>query len=719
MRIMCLAVLRKEFPQLLQKFDAQVRHLRNCNADTLGFALGPADPQDMRRYSFTYINVPFKRNLCVAAAEALTHDCRPDVIYFRYPGATRYLWQFTRRHANVVFEHNTKEEMEARGQKLLDERLWGARTLSLAAGLCGVTREILSYEQARLSRPVKGLVLGNGIEPQSLSLLPAQGADREIHLLCAARFAPWHGVDRLLRGMAAYKGKERFVLHLAGDGPEAPAYAELAHSLNLKSRVLMHGRLAPADLHRLAAQCSLGVGGLGRHRTGMLEHAALKHREYCLLGLPFFFAGRDVDFDPLPAFALSLPADDQPVDMEAVAALARLTRNCPALRSEMRRYGEERLAWSLKCKRLHGFLQECARQGRFSRLETPAAPSSAITPVIALHVGTATQGIDLATTLRSLSGLRNPDGKRPGIVVAGPARHAAEVLDACRVPGQGPGAARFAPSDGDQWEAWDAGMAAAPDSWLLPVLAGDSLQGDLSAILRQSLRSRPALNMLTFEARDKQGQAWFPPGFCSFVPEMEGPPGGLIFRKSLWEDAGGYQRLHPLGLTDWLFWLACLDNGVLHTPVSGVSLARLAAPLPGKGALPAAREAEAWAMLVTMRSRCFSPGTVRASQQSLTRLENPDLPLVRAMAEQYPAAAWPQLCLGLFHEGLGEFSEAETALHAAASLDPEDWQPWLRLYFIHRVLGRTKPAAEDKAACLQRLDELSRYFARIESEAAS
>lgn len=403
MRIMCLAVLRKEFPQLLEKFDAQVRHLRNRNADTLAFALGPADPRDMRGYSFRYINVPFKRNVCLAAAEALVHDCRPDVIYFRYPGATRYLWQFARRHPNVVFEHNTVEEAEARGQKLVDERRWGARTLSLAAGLCGVTQEILSYEQQRSARCRPGLVLGNGIEPDSVPFLPGAAPEQEIHLLFAARFASWHGVDRLLHGMAAYSGKERFVLHLAGDG-EASAYAELACKLNLQHRVIMHGRLEPEALHRLAAKCSLGVGSLARHRTGMYEHAALKHREYCLLGLPFFFAGRDADFEPLSAFVLSLPADDQPVEMEAVAALARLTRNRPALRHEMRRYGEERLAWSVKCGRLYDFLRECAYKSRSSRLETSAAPCGVITPIIALNVEKTTQGRELAATLRSLGG---------------------------------------------------------------------------------------------------------------------------------------------------------------------------------------------------------------------------------------------------------------------------------------------------------------------------
>lgn len=382
MRILCLAVLIADFPQLLIKFDSQIRHLRHYNPDTLGFAIGPSSAEHARGYSFQYLSLPFNYGDYMAAADSLAQSFKPDVIYFRYPGATRRLWQFTRRHPQVVFEHNAVEEAELTRQDRINEMRWGSRVLAGAAGLCGVTDEILRYEQQRAGGNRPGLMLGNGIEPQSVPGLDFALHGDAIHMLCAAHFAPWHGVDRLLYGMAAYDGPKRFILHLAGIGQALPQYHELTRRLHLEERVRFHGRLAQADLNALAATCHLGVGSLGRHRTGMAEHAALKHREYCLQGLPFFFGGRDVDFDPLPEFALSVPQNDAPIDMALLADLARLPEEQPELRARMRRYGEERLSWQSKCARLNEFLRRCVGRSDqttpFIRLSA-AAPGGEVT----------------------------------------------------------------------------------------------------------------------------------------------------------------------------------------------------------------------------------------------------------------------------------------------------------------------------------------------------
>jgi len=42
------------------------------------------------------------------------------------------------------------------------------------------------------------------------------------YLLCVANVSRWHGLDRLLRGIAAYGGMPNVILHIAGDGAELP-----------------------------------------------------------------------------------------------------------------------------------------------------------------------------------------------------------------------------------------------------------------------------------------------------------------------------------------------------------------------------------------------------------------------------------------------------------------------------------------------------------------
>lgn len=727
MRILCLAVLIADFPQLLKKFDSQIRQLRRYNADTQGFAIGPSRAEAAQGYSFQYLSLPFNCADYMAAADSLAQSVRPEMIYFRYPGATRRLWQFTLRHPNVVFEHNAVEEDELTKQARVNEIRWGSRVLANAAGLCGVTDEILRYEQQRAGNNRPGLMLGNGIEPLSVPELDFALQGDAIHMLCAAHFAPWHGVDRLLHGMAAYDGPQRFILHLAGIGESLPQYRELARRLNLEDQVRFHGRLDQGALNRLAATCHLGVGSLGRHRTGMAEHAALKHREYCLQGLPFFFGGRDVDFDPLPEFALSVPQNDAPIDMAPVAALARLPEERPGLRARMRRYGEEHLSWQSKCGRLHEFLHICAaRSGEalsFTRLsggsprKDDALPLlDAVSAVIALGE----EASDLEPTLQTLREQEPWQSVAPQleVVFSGPRRLAEEAAALWKGMCAGvttlvgtaePVQHRFQ-STVDHWEAWNAGMKCARGPWLLPLLPGDRLNRDLLQALTYSVQSRPELNMLTADAQDADGQAWLPQGLEGMLEEPNAAAGCLLFRKSLWEDVGGYRTLHPLGLTDALFWLDCLCSGLLRRHLPRAGLVRALPRSAQSPDIPENLKPDALAMLVTISPKAFTPDDVLKAQSILLHPEPAALSALPACLERHPAQAWPRFCLGLAHEGRGELAAAVACQRAAATRDPEDWQPHLRLYLLHKALGLHPQAILDKKACLERQDSLKKYF---------
>ncbi len=728
MRILCLAVLIADFPQLLKKFDSQIRQLRLSTADTLGFAIGPSRAEQARGYSFRYLSLPFNCADYMAAADSLAQDVRPDVIYFRYPGATRRLWQFTLRHPNVVFEHNAVEEAEFTKQARLNEIRWGPRVLAKAAGLCAVTHEILRYEQQRAGNNRPGLMLGNGIEPQSVPKLDFALPDEAIHMLCAAHFSPWHGVDRLLHGMAAYDGPQRFILHLAGIGESLPQYLDLVRRLNLENQVRFHGRLDQDELYKLAATCHLGVGSLARHRAGMAEHAALKHREYCLQGLPFFFGGRDVDFDPLPDFALSVPQNDAPIDMAPLAALARLPEEHPEVRALMRRYGEEHLSWRSKCGRLHEFLHNCAaRSGETHsftcvsegspRKNTALPRPDAVSAVIAL--GKDCSGLE--TTLQTLREQAPWQNLAPQleVVFSGPPHLTEKAAALWKSLGDGvttpvetsePRQQPFPSRPADHWEAWNAGIMAARGPWLLPLLPGDELNRDLLRSLADSVQSRPELNMITAEAQDAEGRTCLPQGLEGILEEEKAAAGCFLFRKSLWEDVGGYRRLHPFGLTDALFWLDCLGSGQLRRHLPHVCLVRA---LPGSALnpeIPETLKEDALAMLVTMSPKASHPDGVLKAQSVLLHSAPAVLPALLACVERHPGQAWPRFCLGLTHEGRGNLAAAVACQRAAADRDPDDWQPHLRLYLLHRTLGLHPQAILDKKACLERADSLKKYF---------
>ena len=194
MRILCLAVLLNTLPQLLKKFDAEVRRLRELEPDTHGFVLGPGTPQEMRDYSFRCLCRPFDRATYMNAAQALAESLRPDIIFFRYPCATRQLLRFMRAAPPVIFEHNTIEETELRHQELVNERLWGNASLAYAAAFSGVTEEINRYELSRIDHPIPTFMLGNGIEPEAVPALDFHPPQDAVHMLSAAHFSHWHGL---------------------------------------------------------------------------------------------------------------------------------------------------------------------------------------------------------------------------------------------------------------------------------------------------------------------------------------------------------------------------------------------------------------------------------------------------------------------------------------------------------------------------------------------
>ena len=119
----------------------------------------------------------------------------------------------------------------------------------------------------------------------------------------------------------------------------------LAQLLGLTDRVTFHGPLYDETLNTLVARCDVGVGSLGMYRYGLAQGMTLKLREYLARGLPFVSA---VDDPALPAdadFALRVPNDDTPIDMNAIVAFAQKAKSDAELSARMRAYAQASLSW--------------------------------------------------------------------------------------------------------------------------------------------------------------------------------------------------------------------------------------------------------------------------------------------------------------------------------------------------------------------------------------
>lgn len=148
--------------------------------------------------------------------------------------------------------------------------------------------------------------------------------DKTVNLACAATFADWHGVDRVLRGLKEYQergGVRNVVVHLMGEGPEIDNLKRMAHYFGIENRVVFYGRCDQSMMDKIYDQCSMGIASLGMHRIGLSLASTLKTREYLAKGLPFVYSGEiDVFEGSQIDFCHRISEDDDPLDITKLIA---------------------------------------------------------------------------------------------------------------------------------------------------------------------------------------------------------------------------------------------------------------------------------------------------------------------------------------------------------------------------------------------------------------
>lgn len=165
----------------------------------------------------------------------------------------------------------------------------------------------------------------NGIDLESVSKKHPFGSIREsndMNIAFVAQFAPWHGADRMIKGLAEYYqngGERNVILHMAGEGSESAALESQVKNEGLEDHVIFYGNLHGEDLDELYDGCSFAVASLGLHRIGHEIASTLKTREYLAKGLPFVYAGKVDVFESDPVdFAFQIPLDESGVDINAM-----------------------------------------------------------------------------------------------------------------------------------------------------------------------------------------------------------------------------------------------------------------------------------------------------------------------------------------------------------------------------------------------------------------
>lgn len=252
------------------------------------------------------------------------HASEYDIVYIRFqffcPFVLNMVKTLHRNHVTTIMEIPTYpyvNELHEQGIKGVPKRLIDSTFGSHCAKYIDTFASPL-YGGEILGK--KSIEIYNGIDTDKVTPRKPK-KDDVIDLLAVAMMAPWHGYDRLIEGIHNYYengGKREIVLHLVGEGAATPDYQKQIEKYSLYEHVIQYGRKFGKELDSMYDIADIGVGSLSSFLKQIYKTNTLKVLEYMAKGLPVVCEEGEVGIPHNSKYRLSIPADESPVDMEAI-----------------------------------------------------------------------------------------------------------------------------------------------------------------------------------------------------------------------------------------------------------------------------------------------------------------------------------------------------------------------------------------------------------------
>lgn len=372
----------------------------------------------------------------------------------------------------------------------------------------------------------------------------------------------------------------------------------------------------------------------------------------------------------------------------------------------------------LDVAKLDGFVPEAAHQP----LRLPLAPGgdepapAATPPRISVVIPCYDQGHFLGDAVASLAAQKNApaevivvdDGSRDDSAAA--ARRLASEFPALHIR-------VIATENHGLAQARNTGIEQAAGDWILPLDADDMLSPGYLDEAVAAIRNAPWANLVFANVRQfgAGDQPWDP---CDYRPDriahIDTFPYAAVYRKRLWELAGGYDPSLPWGAEDWNFWIRCSEYGIWPVRLAKAALRYRVHPGGGMYDRMMPHWPEVLACLKTLYPHRYPLSAVLRAHKRLGRTGAATRRIVAERAARFPTRPLPHFWLGLFAEAAGETATAEACFARAHALAAaEDWQPALRLGLSLQARGEGQAAEGWFEAALRCRPGLTRFLDRL------
>lgn len=196
---------------------------------------------------------------------------------------------------------------------ILKDKIWRNRLKS-------IVDYAITFSDDKSIYGIPSINISNGVDIKKIKCRSYK-AHTGINLVAVAKFAPWHGFDRVIEGLAKYYSENKYPTEIAiyivgyGDDKIKNEYRELINKYGLEGHIFLTGEKSGSELDDIYDQCDIAIDSLGRHRSQVTYNSSLKGKEYMAKGFPII-SGVKTELDNYNDYKyyMRVPADDSPVD---------------------------------------------------------------------------------------------------------------------------------------------------------------------------------------------------------------------------------------------------------------------------------------------------------------------------------------------------------------------------------------------------------------------
>lgn len=247
-----------------------------------------------------------------------------SVIYIRYFLIDFWIYfalkKLKQKNVKIIIEFPTypyDREYKKFHPYILKDRIW-RKYLNKLVNKC------VTFSDDKKIYGIECINISNGVDVKKIRKRHPKENMKDINMIAVAKFAPWHGYDRIIQGIANYYKKNdntvlrKVKLYIVGYGDQKieEVYRKKIYDNDLEDIVILTGKKSGKELDYLYDHCNLAIDSLGRHRSQVKYNSSLKGKEYMAKGLPIV-SGVCTELDTLEEYPYyyRVPADDSPLDI--------------------------------------------------------------------------------------------------------------------------------------------------------------------------------------------------------------------------------------------------------------------------------------------------------------------------------------------------------------------------------------------------------------------